>query len=329
MALPGPVACGSRAPLAATIRPMTSGDLDDCVDVLETALDDLYERSGQPRLPRASASLRALLAHLLETDPGLARVAEAGRAGGRRIVAFGNAYRRERFWYLAFLFVRPEAQRAGLGRSILRELLPAAGAEARADGGIFRATCVEAFQPVSTALYARHGLLPRGPLFSLTGRPRPGSLPALEPGLDAVDFETLAVGEAGHRWLLETVERLDREVLGFARPTEHRLWRREGRRGWLFQAADGPVGYGYVRPSGKLGPLLLCHPALAPGVLGHLFRALIPPDSWQLLIPGDFGPALVAALAAGLRIDGPPGIVCGSSPLPGLDRYVPSSFGLL
>ena len=45
--------------------------------------------------------------------------------GRERLVAFASAVVRERFWYLSMLFVLPEFQGAGLGRALLRQVLPA------------------------------------------------------------------------------------------------------------------------------------------------------------------------------------------------------------
>ena len=189
------------------------------------------------------------------------------------------------------------------------------------------ATCVDSIQPISTGLYASYGIVPRIPLFTAIGYPRPHSLPKLPRGVVATAFDAMEDGAV----LADVVAAVDRELLGFARPVDHRLWAREGRRGVLFRRGGGgeTLGYGYAQASGRIGPVALLDDTLYPGVLGTLVGRVSPPGPYLVLVPGANHRAMVALLRAGFRFEGFPGILSSTRPWGGLDRYLPASFALL
>ena len=99
------------------VRPMEPRDVRRVDDVSSAAFSDLNERvgpyPGPPSDPEASA---VRVAHLLETDPGGAWVAE--RDG--ELCGVALALVREGVWGLSLLVVRPEVQSRGVGRELLR-----------------------------------------------------------------------------------------------------------------------------------------------------------------------------------------------------------------
>jgi hypothetical protein len=259
-----------------------------------------------------------LIRHLTETDPDRAWLAEADST-----VAFGIAVRREAFRFLSFLFVLPERQAKGLGRELLGRCMAAGEPDA------IRATCVDAVQPVSTGLYAAQGIVPRVPLFSLVGRPDRDA-PPRQSGLQGTPFDSIAGGQ-GDDGLSDAVDSIDRRTVGFTRREDHRFWRQEGRRGVLYRddGASEPLGYGYVQPSGRLGPVALLDSSLAVPVLGDLFRRVRPPGAWQVVVPGTAANALTALLHAGLRFEGSPALFCASASSIDFERYLPAGFALI
>jgi hypothetical protein len=244
-------------------------------------------------------------------------------------VAFGMAHQRGDHWFLAFLFVLPEWQGQGIGRALVERSLPPALERDRI------AVCVGSAQPVSTALYSTFGMSPRVPLYVMTGFLEAGALPDGvdgDRGLEALAFEALAGrGATGHGQLADHVASLDRELLGYERPQEHRFWRGLESKGYLyFGPGDSEAaGYGYVEGSGRIGPVAVREPELLPHVLGHLVRAVTPLGGWQVVVPGPAREAWLPLLKAGLRIDGPPAIYSATWPGPPFDRYLPLNFALL
>ena len=193
----------------------------------------------------------------------------------------------------------------------------------------------DSLQPVSNALYARHGMVPRIPVFFLRGpATRPEGFPRLPAGVVATAFDSIAAGPPdgpGHRRLVEVTGAIDREVVGWARPEDHRYLRATARRGHLYADRDAVVlGYGYVRGDGRLGPVAAVDPEVIPAILGHLVATATPPDGgFSIAVPGSCGPAMIAVLRAGLRLDEPPALLCWDRPLVDVARYVPIGMALL
>jgi hypothetical protein len=255
-----------------------------------------------------------------------------------RPVAFASAVVRERLWYLSMLFVLPEAQGAGIGRELLSRVWPHDGADGGVStagpDGVFRATATDSAQPISNALYALHAMVPRMPLFSLTGSPqRPDAFGPLPSGIMPLAFDDIAAGPPdgqGHRLLVDAIDTLDREALGVAHPVDHRFLRAESRRGWLYRGPDGsPVGYGYAGEAGRLGPVAARDEDLLAPILGHLTSAVQPRGAFALWVGGAADRAIVPALQAGLRLDPFPVLVCWDRPFADFARYLPISPGLL
>jgi GNAT superfamily N-acetyltransferase len=320
------------------LRPLTPDDIPACVEVFYTASEELYTRRGQPLSPRNPPSLMRLFTHLQASDPGRAWVAEHQTQDGAEVAAFGLAYERDWLRFLSFLFVLPEEQAGGVGRALFERCM----GELDGDGSARRAgddagerdrvlaTCVDAIQPVSTALYSRKGLVPRVPIFTLIGAPTRGELPSLPSSVQAIAFEEVVERE-GHQALSAAVQAVDAAVLGYQRVVDHVTWRREERRGTLLRAAGSgaPLGYGYAQASGRLGPIAVLDPELLTGTLAEGMRLPINGDGWQAVVPGPAERALVPLLDAGLRIEGSPGLCCSTDPLASWERYLCAGYALL
>jgi hypothetical protein len=215
------------------------------------------------------------------------------------------------------LFVDPVEQANGIGRALLERLL------ADTDGLVL-GTATDTAQPISNALYARLGIVPRMPCLNLVGRPvGPGVLPALPDGLSAmpIDRVTGALAE------------VDRMVLGYERPADHAWLLGDGKRAWVYRDGDGAeariVGYGYVAPVGRIGPVAAVDPAHLPAIVGHLLTAHEPPGASSIWVPGAAGEVLATLLRAGLRLEAFPALFCWTAPLAPFDRYLPITLALV
>jgi len=319
------------------VRPAVPADLDACADTWRAGLDGYGARVGRPPLVGASGPIVALLGHLRATDPERFLVAVRDAEDGERVVAFVSALRRAHVWFLAMLFVHPDAQARGLGRRLLEAVLPSR------DEATTLATCTDAAQPVSNALYARHGIVPRLPVIELVGRPDPARLPALPDGVRAVPFELLSgvpgggpaggggpADGPGRHHLAEAIAALDAGLLGYAHPEDHAFLAATGRLGYLYQAGDGQVlGYGYTSTVGRIGPVAVSEETLFPGVLGHLLGAVTPAGVFSTWVPGAAGAAMTTLLGAGLRIEDFPALLCWNHPFADFARYLPITLAML
>ncbi len=321
-----------RVTATATYRPARPDELAPCADIWRASINDYILPLGQMEIPPEQAPLLRLYAHLQATDPDrfvVAVVPDAGADGAERIVGFAAAVMRERLWFLSMCFVLPEMQGAGIGRALLAQVAPPAAPE------IVRSTATDSAQPISNALYASLGIVPRLPLLNLIGHPmHPDAFGPLPSGIRPVSFEERAGagggGGSGHAELAATVDALDRELLGVAHPLDHRYLRQEGRRGWLYLGPDGTaVGYGYATEAGRVGPVAALDADLLAPILGHLTDVVTPRGAFAMWLPGSADRAVVAALAAGFRLDQFPILLCWDRPFADLTRYLPISPGLL
>ena len=314
------------------VRPGRLDDLDGCWTVFRTSINDYIGRLGQEPIPSEAKPVARLWAHAQSTDPDrfvVATIPDAADPAGERVVAFASAVLREHVWFLSMLFVLPELQGAGVGRDLFNRV---------SHGGTIRATCTDSAQPISNALYALADIVPRMPLLNLTGLPqRPEAFGELPSGVVPIPFEDAVGGPPedgadglGHRMLVDAVDTLDRDLLGFSHPADHRYLRAEPRSGWLYRGPDGmPVGYGYATAAGRVGPIAVRDPALLGPVLGPLTSAVVPRGAFALWIGGAADRALVPALQAGFRLEPFPILVCWDRPFADFSRYLPISPGLL
>jgi GNAT superfamily N-acetyltransferase len=280
-------------------------DRQVCADIFVRAIDDLHQRQGQPPMDTSEIGwLPASLTHLAETDPeGLVLAFEDGTP-----VAFGCAMRRERFWFLSYLFVLTHAQGSGVGRAILEHLLPPEAERSSMD----LATVVESRQPISTMLYARYGMVPQAPLYWLTHLPGLEGLPHLARDVHARPIELDAAGEE--------LDRFDRSLLGYSRPQDHRMWVREATTARLYVGDDGSLaGYGYHGSDDWLTPVAARDEALVAGILRDLLEAHTGSVQDAIVqISGGSVLLLPQLLKAGMRSDeGAQMIYCSNGRVPG------------
>ncbi len=303
----------TEAPSRIQYRRATAADLPDCERVWREGLDSYLGHLGFPDVPLENPGLRRLHAHTLTTDPDRFWVATAGDG---HVVGFGSAVERGPVWFLSMLFVSPDVQARGLGRALLDRLLPAAG------GPSILATATDSAQPISNALYASLGVAPRVPMFNLVGRPDRG------PGLPLPSaIQATPIGDAS---LADELDALDASVLGFAHPEDHAFVRADSRTGFVYRERDGRLaGYGYASEAGRVGPIAVRDPDLLAPVLAHVLATIVPRGASSTWVPGLADAALAATIAAGLRIEGFPVLLCWSAPFADFSRYLPISPGLL
>ena len=341
-----PTTAEPGASAAIRLRPARADDLPACVGVWHAGLNEYGVRVGRPPMPPAFGPLLSLLGHLLATDPAGFWVAVADGPGagepavpdatlaatgqdppgaGGPVVAFASALRRAHVWFLSMLFVHPDHQERGLGRRLLARVL--AGAD-----DATHATCTDSAQPISNALYSRFGIIPRVPVLELVGRPQ-RAVAGLPGGVRAVPFDLLRAGPtdgAGPRRLAGALERLDRATLGYPHPQDHAYLEAQGRFGYLYESGDGSVvGYGYASEVGRLGPVAVADAELMGPVMGHLLGSVRPAGAFSAWVPGSAGAAVAMLLAAGLRLEDFPALVCWDRPFADFERYVPITLAVL
>ncbi len=283
-------------------RQARPADLETCADVLYTADDALSASRGLPVSPRNRVALVRLYAHMLAHSHGRWWVAEQNG----RIIGFSGSADYQDMVYLGFLFVLPELQASGIGRQLL---------EMSMHDSAYRAVAIASYQPVSAALYSWYGMTPRVPIYMLTGAPRT-ELPALPRGLVV---RPLSVAAA---------QPLDEEVCRLARPWDHDWWESMGRARYGLFEGDDLVAYGYMQPTGRLGPFVARRSEDVLPFVAELMRRAPEVEAWMINVPGAANETFVALLHAGMRLEGPPAIYCASELRIDHSRYLPASYAL-
>lgn len=280
-----------------TYRGATEADIAPAHAVFVAAEGELSGRHGfgwsePPPLDSVAPTLQHLLAH----DGERFFVAEV--AGS--VVGLGAAFVRTDTWYLAWLFIDPAHQGRGIGRQLLELVLTAAPPH--------RITITSSIQPISNALYSRHGLLPATPVLGFEG---------------SVEVEAprdLLAGDANPAALAD----LDQAAYGFDRALDHAYWRsRAGATVW--SRGGEPVAYSYRWPSGRIGPLAGRDGESAASALrAELARG----QQATVDIPGTCRPLVREALSAGMRMVAPVGLLLLSDAVAAPQSLAISSYGL-
>ena len=250
------------------LRPAVDDDLPVLHDIFVAAVRGVFKpHRFAPPAPRVGV-FASLQRHIARTGSSVV----AARGDGR-ILGFASAWRRDRAWFLASLFVDPGAHGRGVGRALLESVWGEADV---------RRTITDAIQPVSTGLYGRRGLVPATPVLGFAGRPRwTGAAPARPEPADVA-----AIDAAGY---------------AFDRAVDHAYWQQHARR------TTWPDAYSYAFPGGEIGPVAgLDSAAAARALVGELARA---EGDVRLRIPGSSRALVEVALAAGLQPTPVPGLL--------------------
>ena len=101
---------------------------------------------------------------------------------------------------------------------------------------------------------------------------------------------------------------LDRGAYGFDRAVDHRFWGERAAQANLWLLGGEPIAYAYVDGQGLIGPLAGRDGAAAALALrAELARRASQPA--EVLLPGTAHSLVETALASGLRLTGPPGLL--------------------
>jgi GNAT superfamily N-acetyltransferase len=248
---------------------------------------DLREMAAR-RWPDESG--RQLYLSLAESAP---RGAWVARDEGTP-VAIGFAHALEDEWFLSELYVEPSFRRQGIGLSILREV-------ARDAGDVSRSGMLDADAIDGMAFFLRLGVGLQVPVLRIAGAiPKEEELLPMAAG--DYRFATLPIDPHAHATVLAA---LDREARGTARPNDHIRFAQLAA-GTLLLINDEVVGYVYVWPDGRIGPMVSASAAYLTQFFGFALVSLRRTygASWCMaLVPGSNVRVTRAAVRIGLTLD--------------------------
>jgi GNAT superfamily N-acetyltransferase len=198
--------------------------------------------------------------------------------------------------YVGDLFVEPSFRSNGIGGRLLDAALE------DGESGATRSLMLAASDPAGIALALRRRIAVRTPVLRLAGAiPREDALAAMAAGDYRFEIETIDPARHGY-----SLDALDREVRATQRAGDHVLFAASATGCAIFRN-DEFVGYAYVWPDGRIGPLAAASAAylvqllaLAFVTLGRQYGA-----SWcSAFVPAVNVRLARAGLRAGLRIEG-------------------------
>ncbi len=299
--------------MAITYRPARYEDLAAAMEVVYQSLNDLVHQHGFEGL--TAAVTPEFHAFSLEDDPdGLWVAEEAGH-----VVGLGFSWVCDRFWFLADLFVLPEYQDRGVGGELMQRTFD----HAQKHDADNRALITFAFNRASIGLYAKHGLFPREPLYTV-GAPRA----VLEERMEKKLAWTRLDGSASQ---LAALSRIDADTLGVSRAKHHRYLLAEAAvTGVLFEDNGSPVGYAYVWSDGHIGPLaVVSHAAMGPAFRTALALATDREASQvSAFLPGSNEEAMSIALGCGMRL-GRTMVLLSAKAFGDWSKYMPNHPGFM
>lgn len=275
---------------------------------------------NEPRIAPASESdVRELASRRFSDDASRRLYANLAAAGGAWVArdegvpiaaAFVHAVDDERF--VSECFVEPSFRRSGLASKLMDSVL-------RDDDDAPISALIDANDRAAIAFASTRGLALHAPVLRLAGRiPREEDLARLAAGdyrFAAVALDVRAHGSA--------LDELDRDVRGSARSSDHAAFA-ELASATAFLRGDECVGYAYVWPDGRIGPLAYSSGAYALQFFGFALATLARTygASWcSALVPGSNARILRSALRNGLAVERAV-LFASDGQAPELSRYV-------
>jgi len=195
--------------------------------------------------------------------------------------------------YIGDLFVEPSYRGQGVAPALL--------AAAFEGSGLSRAMLIAAGDAAALTLGLRFGAAPRESLLRLAGAiPKEEELAKMAAGDYRFGVETIDAAAHGY-----ALNELDRHSRGTTRPADHAAFALAGC-GQAFFLNGECVGYAYVWPDGRIGPLACASEAYLVQVFAYALVTLQRTygASWcTALVPGANRRIARAGLRAGLRIE--------------------------
>jgi hypothetical protein len=177
---------------------------------------------------------------------------------------------------------------------------------------------------VSQGLYIRHGMFPRLPLYNvsvdralLTGRIQGSQLPHA-PIEDSPSH-------------LQTLVEIDQHALSVSREKHHRHLIENGElRGVIFSSDGDPAGYGYISPSGHIGPVAVIRADLLAAAFRTALSLATQGSSPEVsaFLPGASEDVLRVAVEHGMRITFPM-VLASTRDFGNWKQYLPRNPGFM
>ncbi len=279
--------------------------------IFEQTLADLVSRMGSTTATSASSpsalarmwqQRRPLYEHLAETADAF----WVARQNGQEI-GFSRAVLRDGVQQLTELFVLPGTQSKGVGRELIHRAFPNKDTRYR--------SIIATADFRAQALYLKSGVYPRFPIYYFGRKPEARRWQS--------DLFFASVSSASPE-TLDTLAKLDREILDFRRDIDH-SWLLRERQGYLYYRDGRAVGYGYVGE--RNGPFALLNGGDFPAVLAHAETRAAEKghDEFGVEVPMVNQTAVDFLLGQGFQLDSFMAVLMSDKPFGKFEQYICSS----
>lgn len=211
-------------------------DLLPAIRMIETSFNHLRKTRGKDEVDWNVRTVPPLIRHIHATDSDKMYCAWCGK----RLVGFGGALLRGKQWYLAWLFVHPQYQDRGVGRTLLEKVW-------REGKGIVHSLGTFSYNMQAVGIYSRFGIVPEEMLTVMETTKEKVRL------TDPSGIETVRDPRpTDFAW----INRLEKTIRGYPHAEEWRLW--SGEKGYgiaIFKRRGRRIGYCMVDPRGTIGPV--------------------------------------------------------------------------
>jgi GNAT superfamily N-acetyltransferase len=298
-------------------RTAGTNDQPAVAQIYRKALADIYKRHGFPDEKLLPRGVNPFYDYILKEEPEGFFVAE----DSGKIIGATFSWIRETLWFLSHLFILPEYQGKGIGKTLLKKSLEYS--ENRRI--VTRCVITMAFNTVSLSLYMRNGMFPLQNiiLFGLSGPPN-----ALKNGYDSLSWEYAEPAASG---IMDDLHTIDKAVLGLSRTGHHRYFMEDQQTPCLLfrNRQDTIIGYAYLWPDGRIGPVAAMKDATIDTILGiAVEQSRNKSPNITMMIPGSNRVATETALSMGFTVRLPYTLL-SNQPFGAWDRYLFHSPGLM
>ncbi len=303
-------------------RLATLDDVPGISSAFVEAFDDLYRKRGFFQAATPSVPPNPVFAYQIKMTPQAFWVAQEDG----NIIGFSDSFVRGSLWYFSWLFISPSYQGRDVGRTLLEKTLDSWSGVKITN----RATITFAFNPSSQFLYMKYGMYPREPAYYVeTSSKRILENPVQSDQNEDLDFEQMNLKESS-----TSVRQLDEYVLGFSMEWNHHFCFETKNKCYIFKRKKNddrtPVGYVYVSPSGKVGPLAVSSSDLVKPILGKALRLSAEQkdvEKVRYYFPGSNVGAVELALKYNMRFE--PYVFMSTKPFAKWENYVFHSAALM
>ena len=299
-------------------RHAKASDIPEVAKVFATAIDDVDRKHGFYKKPTAR-SPSPQYAFWLKKNPEAFWVAE----DRGRVVGYTFSFLRGSLWFLADLFILPEHQGKGIGGTLIKKTLRSWRNRKITN----RALITPAFNRASVSLYMRYEMLPRQPVYFATAPKK-----TVERGVQEKEGNELEVEEVKNfRASAPLLDRVHKLALGIPSGWHNEFFFEVLKsRCLIFRKRGRLEGYSFVRPNGRLGPLVVRSASSFAPAFDLTLRSAVENKAEKVMMffPGTNGEAVRMGMKRGFRIEYPL-LLLSSQPMGDFENYLFYSPGLM